>query len=340
MNQMSFSLLGRVLVAMALLAIMGIPLAHAEPGQPGDTLVAVEVKGDVVARQAEGVVIRLQKLQVIPIGAEIRLDVSATLIVLGGSNTTAQFIGPKTLRYEALRAALTNGSPIPKPIGEVFKKIYQQILLLLSPEGTDIVDTVTPAAIRGTRGLAPDLFPISPRNGCIFGDTVRFEWCAPSDAGSLKLYVLDDYSNLQIERSVTGTSYTEPLSTLGLRPGMTYVWAVGTSGFPRETVSFQVASKQRASEIDKAIDGVTATSMLDEAGSHMLKAVAYEQYQCFDGAYREYMKAMRADTSRGLRQMAELLMIERLGLSRDELDAVLPPVPTTDMESPQSPKPH
>jgi hypothetical protein len=88
-------------------------------------------------------------------------------------------------------------------------------------------------------------------------------------------------------------------------------------------VPFRVADKKLSQSVSTQMDNVARLAGNDPVTTHIMKALVYEQNQCYGNAFHEYVNAVEADTTSAITELFSTFLTNKVGLSRSEALMVL-----------------
>jgi hypothetical protein len=312
--------------AWLLLLLIAPVLVSAQTMQT-EPLFVFSLEGAITCMNPQGHPVFLERLRQIPDSVTVDMGPGAVMRVFAEKNVFGEFFGPRVVTFADLRKGIKvvtgdRDKRVGNILGNIVKKLFDYIHSLSS----DIVDTMTPAAVRGDLEAMNEarLIPLAPRNGNVTGDTVQFVWHSGAEAQTHVLRISDEESEQVYSVQCTGESLAISPKRVGLKPGGMYTWSVsGAVGMPGEA-PFRLSDARAANAMRDELRIANEFSGGDEVSGHMARAAVYEQHECYGNAYLELRAAVRADTSSAMKVIFTTFMIERLGLTRPDIEAAFP----------------
>jgi hypothetical protein len=298
-------------------------------------------RGDIVCTSATGDRIALQRMTEIPVGSAVQMGAGAVMKVFGGKDVFGEFVGPKKYTFDELREGLHKVSgEHERKIGRFLEGLWNRLREGIAGFSSEIIDTSTPASVRGEVAGAGsvDLIPLAPHNLCVTEGTVIFTWFNGGYTQPQTVRIIDaDYEPVY-EAETTGTSLALDVNKVGLKPGVAYQWSVTVPQSSRYEIPFRIVGKQTMATIREDLLAAADMAGGDETGAILQRAMVYEDAKCFGNAYYEYASAFKRDTSETVRKLFELFLVQNLGLSRNDMELILPPaVPVREPVPPSEP---
>jgi hypothetical protein len=310
-----------------LLLLLIAPVLVSAQTVQSDSLFVFSIEGAITCMSPQGHPVFLERLHKIPDGVTVDMGPGAVMRVFAEKNLFGEFFGPRVMSFTDLRKGIkiVTGERDKRAgsiWGNIVKKLYEYVHSLTA----EIVDTMTPAAVRGDLEAMNEarLIPLSPRNGNVTGDTVQFVWHSGAEGQTHVLRISDEESEQVFSVQCTGESLAINPKRVGLKPGGMYTWSVsGAVGLPGES-PFRLSDLKAANAMRDELRIADEFAGGDQVSAHMARAAVYEQHECYGNAYFELRAAVRADTSSAMKVIFTTFMIERLGLTRPDIEAAFP----------------
>jgi hypothetical protein len=318
---------------LAVLIVVVISVCGSQP-QKATHLFIHSIRGGVTCLDAQGGAVRLQRLAEIPLGSAIQIGSNAAIVVFADKSSFGEFHGPLQLSYsEILNGIRHLSGDRDRNFIDVLGSMLKRIAEAIPSYSGEMVDTITPAVVRGDLGSATpvEIIPLSPRNLCVVGDTISFSWLNGGYNRVQVFRILDaDYEPIyQVE--VKGTTIRLDVRKTGLTPGVAYQWSITVPQASREEVPFRLVDTRVASTIREKLRAAEEMAGGDPVSASLMKGMVYEDHQCYGNAFFEYAATVKADSSEVIRELYSTFLVEKLGLSVRAMETMLP---SADSEKP------
>jgi len=294
-------------------------------------------RGEISCTSATGELITLQRMTEIPTGSAVQIGAGAVMKIFAGKDVFGEFTGPRRFTFDELRDGLrTVSGDHDRKIRKFLDGLWNRLKEGVAGFSSEIIDTSTPASVRGDVASAGsvDLIPLAPHNLCVAEDNIVFTWFNGGCALPQTVRIVDADFEPVYEVETTGTSLVVDINRVGLKPGVAYQWSVSVPQSSRYEIPFRIVGRQATSAIREDLLAAADMAGGDETGAILQRAMVFEDNKCFGNAYYEYAAAFKRDSSETVRKLYELFLVQNLGLSRNDMEMIVPPVVPVEHQVP------